>query len=114
MFNDFCLTYADNNRNQLRQQYSDAEAFNKGFAVTDELMKDFLSAAYKAGVKEDSSGLAVSRQVIEMQVKALIARNLWDLQAYFIVINKLNQPLQRAISAIRDNSFEKMKLGTGK
>lgn len=114
VFNDFCLTYADNNRSQLRQQYADPDAFNKGFTVNESLMKDFLNAAYKAGVKEDSAGLAVSREVIEMQVKALIARNLWDLQAYFVVINKLNQPLQRAISAIRDDSFQKMKLGTDK
>jgi carboxyl-terminal processing protease len=114
VFNDFSLTYADNNRNRLKQQYADAAAFKSGFAMTDELMNDFLEAAKKAGVKEDSVGYKTSGEVIRMQLKALIARNLWDLEAYFVVINEMNQPLQRAIAAIRDKTFETMKLGTDK
>jgi carboxyl-terminal processing protease len=114
VFNDFSLTYADNNRNRLKQQYADAAAFKSGFAMTDELMSEFLEAAKKAGVKEDSIGYKTSNEVIRMQLKALIARNLWDLEAYFVVINEMNQPLQRAIAAIRDKTFETMKLGTDK
>jgi hypothetical protein len=49
-----------------------------------------------------------------MQLKALIARNLWDLEAYFVVINDLNQPLQKAISAIKGDTFERMNLGAGR
>lgn len=112
VFNDFSLTYVDNNRTMLRSQYSDAFAFNKGFQVSDELFQQFLDAAYKAGVKEDSVGLKTSGDMIRLQLKSLIARNLWDTEAYFVVINRLNQPLQSAIQAIQDNTFDKLKIGT--
>ena len=114
VFNDFSLTYVDNNRNQLRQQYVNVNPFRDGFMMTDELMKQFLAAAYKAGVKEDTAGWKTSGDVIKMQLKAIIARNLWDLEAYFVIINELNQPLQAAIAAMKDQTFEKMKLGTDK
>jgi carboxyl-terminal processing protease len=114
VFNDFSLTYVDNNRNSLKSQYPDAIAFNAGYKVSDQLFKEFLDAAYKAGVKEDSAGLSTSGEMIRVQLKALISRNLWDTEAYFIVINSLNQPLQRAMSAIRDNTFDRMKIGTDK
>jgi carboxyl-terminal processing protease len=113
-FNDFSLTYTDNNRAALKQQYADAFVFARDFNLDDKLFNEFLQAAYKAGVKEDSAGLKTSEEVIRRQLKALLARNLWDLEAYFVVINDMNQPLQRAISAIRDNTFEKMKIGTSK
>ena len=113
-FNDFSLTYTDNNRSKLKAQYADAFAFANNFVMDDQLFDEFLQSAYKAGVKQDSAGLKTSEEVIRRQLKALIARNLWDLEAYFVVINDMNQPLQKAISAIRDNTFEKMRIGTSK
>ncbi|MEY4595029.1 MAG: hypothetical protein RIQ47_1439, partial [Bacteroidota bacterium] len=113
-FNDFSLTYTDNNRSKLKAQYADAFAFANNFVMDDQLFDEFLQSAYKAGVKQDSVGLKTSEEVIRRQLKALIARNLWDLEAYFVVINDMNQPLQKAISAIRDNTFEKMRIGTSK
>lgn len=114
VFNDFTLTYVDNNRNSLKQQYPDVFAFKNAFKVGDELMKEFLTAAYKAGVKEDSAGLSISEDFIRLQVKALIARNLWDLEAYFVIINDQNTILQKGIQAINDNTFSSMKVGLEK
>ena len=114
VFNDFSLTYVDNNRNSLRQNFHDINAFNAEFRVEGKVYDDFLQAAYKAGVKEDNAGLKTSETMIKLQLKALIARNLWDTEAYFIVINDLNQALSKAIEAFRDNSFEKLKIGTDK
>jgi carboxyl-terminal processing protease len=114
VFNDFSLTYVDNNRALLRQQFPDVNAFNAGFVVEGKVFDDFLQSAYKAGVKEDSEGLKTSGEMVKLQLKALIARNLWDTEAYFVVINDVNAALTNAISAIRDNTFDKLKIGTDK
>lgn len=111
VFNDFSLTYVDNNRASLKAKYADASAFNKGFILDESLFQEFLQAAYKAGVKEDDEGLETSGKLVRLQLKALFARNLWDTEAYFIVINDVNQSLRKAIEAINDNTFEKMRLG---
>jgi carboxyl-terminal processing protease len=110
VLNDFTLTYTDNNRSQLNTKYPNIEAFRAGYTIDDSFMKDFLAEAEKAGVKKDESGLKTSGNLIKYQLKALIARNLWNTSAYFQVINDLNQSLNKAVKAIQDNSFEKAKI----
>jgi carboxyl-terminal processing protease len=50
--------------------------------------------------------------LIKLQLKALVARNLWDTAAYFQIINDINNALQKAIQAINDNTFERMKIAS--
>ena len=110
VLNDFTLTYTDNNRVQLSAKYANIESFRAGYAIDESFMKEFLAAADKAGVKKDDAGLKTSLNLIKYQLKALIARNLWNTSAYFQVINDLNQSLSKAVKAIQDNSFEKAKI----
>jgi carboxyl-terminal processing protease len=110
VLNDFTLTYTDNNRAQLKAKYADIAAFRSGFVIDEKFFNDFLMEAEKQGVKKDSAGLRASEQLMRIQLKALIARNLWDTDAYFEVINDLNNSLQKAIDAIHDNTFDKMKI----
>jgi carboxyl-terminal processing protease len=112
VFNDFILTYTDNNRSELRTKYPDIATFRKTFTVEDKFFKDFLAAADKAGVKKDEAGLKTSESLIRIQLKALLARNLWDTDAYFQVINEINNSLKKAVQAIQDNTFEKLKVAS--
>lgn len=110
VFNDFTLTFTDNNRAQLRNDYPDIETFRKKFNVDDDMFEKFIAAGEKAGVKRDTLGLKYSGDQMRLQVKALIARNLWDTDAYFRVINRINAALNKAIEAIETNTFEKLKI----
>lgn len=107
---DFTLTYSDNNRKELLKKYPDINTFKQNFVIDEKLMNDYLAMAEKAGVKKDSVGLKISDKLIRLQLKALIARNLWDTGAYFQIINDINNALGKAIQAIQDNTFEKMKI----
>ena len=107
---DYTLTFADNNRNQLKKEYPDITTFQKSYVISDKMWNDFLSAADKAGVKQDTAGIRTSGNFIKLQIKALIARDLWNSDAYFEVINVENEALTTAIKAIEDNTFEKMKI----
>lgn len=109
---DFSLNYADNHRAELMAKYPDINAFKKNFALTDEILEEFIKAGEKAELKRDTAGLAVSGKLLRTQLKALIARNLWDSDAYFEVINDVNTSLQKAINAINDNTFEKLKIAS--
>ena len=69
-----------------------------------------MAFAEKQGVKKDSAGFSTSEALIRLQLKALIARNLWDTDAYFEVINELNGAMNKAIEAVQNKTFERMKL----
>ncbi len=111
---DFTLTYTDNHRAELLGKYPNIDTFKKTFVFDDKLFAEFLAAGYKAGVKKDDAGLKTSEAALRIQLKALLARNLWDSDAYFEVINDLNNALKRAIDAINGNTFEKMKIAAVK
>ncbi len=108
--NDFTLTYTDNNRNQLKTDYPTIQVFREKFKIEQKFLDDFFAFATKQGVTMDTAGYNTSLPLIKIQLKALLARNLWDTDAYFEVINDLNGALQKAIEAISNNTFEKMKL----
>jgi carboxyl-terminal processing protease len=91
-------------------QYPNINAFKNSFVVTDQILNEFIQAGEKAGIKKDDAGLATSGKLLKIQLKALIARNLWDSDAYFEIINDVNTSLQRAIEAINNKTFEKLKI----
>jgi carboxyl-terminal processing protease len=110
VLNDFTISYADNHRNELKGKYADVFAFKSGFDIDDKLMNEILAAAEKAGVKMDQAQFKTSEKLIRLVVKAQIARNLWDTNAYFVIINDINNALNKAVQAIQDNTFEKLKI----
>jgi carboxyl-terminal processing protease len=109
-FYDFILTHVDNNRSQFKKEYSDLETFRKNFVVSNSFFEEFLANAEKAGVKRDTAGLATSSDLIKLNIKALIAREIWGVEGLWEVLNEQNRPLRKAVEAIQDNTFEKMKI----
>ena len=110
VFNDFTLTYVDNNRTNLKKEFPNIEAFRKNYLLDDKLFNEFVALGEKQGVKKDAAGLATSSKLIRVELKALIARNLWDTDAFFEVVNEINPFVDKAVEAIQSNTFEKLKI----
>ena len=63
-------------------------------------------------VATDSTGLEISGNLIKRRIKALIARNMWKLEAYYEVINMHDPMIGKAIEVIEDDTFERMKIAS--
>ncbi|CAN5380927.1 S41 family peptidase [soil metagenome] len=109
-FNDFLLTYVDNNRNDLKRDYPTITDFKTKFVITEKFMNDFLANAEKLKVKKDSVGLKLSTELIKLNMKAIIAQNLWNVDGAIQVYNERNNAMKKAVDALQDNTFEKMKI----
>lgn len=109
-FNDFLLTWVDNNRADLKKNYPTLEDFKTKYTVTESFLNDFLANAEKLKVKSDSVGLKLSYELIKLNIEAVIAQSLWSLEGAVEVYNERNFALKRAVEALNDNSFEKMKI----
>ena len=110
ILNDYALVYTDDNRKALLKEYADVFAFKKGFILNDKLMEDFISYAAKKDVKKDEAGYKRSEVVIKTQIKALMARDLWNTNAYFVLINDINSFYQKALQSMDNSTFERMKI----
>jgi carboxyl-terminal processing protease len=111
--NRFVINYFEKNRSELKQQYPTFDKFDNEFIVTDDMLKNMLSLAEEEKVKFNEEEYLKSRPLIETQVKALVARDLFDQTEYYRVINTENESLKRAIE-IMNNRSEYSKLLTGK
>ncbi len=110
VLNQYVLNYIDKNRKGFSSKYPTLEKFKADFIVDEELMNGFLKYAEKEGVPKVENEFLLSEKIIREQIKALIARNFWQTNAYYEVMNESNEALIKAVKVIQDDSFEKMKL----
>ncbi len=110
VFNDFTLDYIDQNRTTFLKTYPDISTFRKNYTVESKFYNDFIAYSEKQGVKRDEKGLKTSDKLIKTELRALLARNLWDTDAFFEVMNEINPFVTKAIESIQSNAFEKMKI----
>ena len=96
------LRYIDKHRNQLKRQYATFDIFNKHFQVPQSMIDDMLADAKKQKVEpKDDNELRQTMPMLRQQVKALIARDLWDMSEYFAIINEENHIVKKALDVLQ-------------
>ncbi|MBK6963497.1 MAG: S41 family peptidase [Bacteroidales bacterium] len=111
LLNEFIINYMEKNRDDLKVQYPDLAAFRKSFDVDENLMNRFTEFAASKEVPVDKDGLEKSGKEIKYVLKGLIARNLFDVSAYFEMISPIDHELMRAIEVMHeDNLFRKLSI----
>jgi carboxyl-terminal processing protease len=111
IINQFVLNYLDKNREKLKGQYAYVEAFNKDYQIDDNFMNKFVDFAEKEGIKKDEKGFQASEKYIKNFLKAWIARNVWNYEAYWYISNLDDEVFQKAVKSIEDkNMFDQNKI----
>ncbi len=103
----YTLEYLDKNRMVLKKRYPDFKQFDAKFNANS-IWNDFLTFATKEGVTKSEKDLKRSGKLIKLQLKALIARQLFDHGSYFRIINQSNNEFLKAIEVINSDMFDKM------
>lgn len=110
VLNTFTLTYVDNHRNELSEKYFDIKAFKQNFEVTASIMDDFTEYGEKKGVAFNEDQYKRSKNMIKTQIKALIARNIWNADAYSQIFNDINPIFLKAVEVMNDDTFKNNKI----
>jgi carboxyl-terminal processing protease len=100
VISQFVSTYIDKNRESLQETYKTFEKFKESFVVSDKLFDETVDFGEKHGVPADKDGIKISGSFIKQYVKALIARNLFDDSAYFLIINEDDRTYKKAIEVL--------------
>ena len=95
------LRYVDNHRKQLRKQYPTFELFKSQFEVPQKMIDDLLAEAEKEKVKpKNDEELQMTIPRLKLQLKALVARDLWDMSEYFAVMNDGSDVVKKALELV--------------
>ena len=106
----FNLDYLDGHRDELKAKYPTFENFEANFEMSDEILEQIIVMAGKKELERNDEEIAHSRNLIAMNVKALIATNLWTSTEFYRVTNKSDKAFQKALEVMDNKTFNKLKL----
>ena len=110
MIHRFAFKYADENRKSLIEKYQSTNTYLKEFGNNDELLNQFATYADENGVKKEMKQIHKSKELLKMQLKALVARQLWGNDGYYPVIHQADAIFQKAVEYIKDDELIKNTL----
>lgn len=112
ILNEFSLTYADKNREEFSKAFPDAQAFAYGFKMDGPSWDEFFAFAESKEVEINEEELALSKDRIDLILRSMIARNIYDTEAYYVVYNQEDETYLRALAAMKDKTFKQMKIAS--
>ena len=98
--NRFTTDYALKHRDAIKAQYGDFERFNKDFTVGKDLVDGLKQAAEESKVEWNDEQYTRSETFLLLQMKALIARNVWDTGMYYQVMAATDPGIQKALEIL--------------
>ncbi len=102
------MKFIENHRKGLKNKYKKFDTFNEKFEIGDEILNDMLATAEKEKIEFNEEQYKKSLPLIKTQLKALIARDLWDMNEYFQVMNTTNNSVKQALKVLNEGTYEKM------
>jgi carboxyl-terminal processing protease len=108
---NYMLSYTDRNRSQLTRRYRSFDAFSREYEIDAAAIEGLKAAGEKNGVRFDQKQYDVSAPEIKSVMKALVARDIWDMNEYFRVINENDPAISKALEVLNDSRFYETLLG---
>ncbi|MDR0976454.1 MAG: PDZ domain-containing protein [Prevotellaceae bacterium] len=105
IINKSVTKYVEQQRKTLQARYKTFAPYRDGFEVPDTLLDDLLAEAGEAGIAFDRAQYERSLPLIKNQLKALIARDLWDISEYYEVINRTDESVQQALKLLDERRY---------
>ena len=98
---DVVLRYIDDNRKKLKKSFDTFDKFNKEFVVPKDLLDEIRKKAADKDVKpKDDEELNRTMPYLSNQLKALVARDIWDMDEYFHIINETSDIVKKGLEVV--------------
>ena len=114
--NKFVLNYIEKNRTQIIKEYpkKSEDSFGKfqtGFVIGDNVLAELVEAGNNDSVKYNDEEFKKSKDIIKLQLKALVARDIWDMSEYYQIMNADNESYMKAVEVLKDDKKFQKSIG---
>ena len=97
------LRYVDNNRKELKNRWKSFADYKQHFEVPQSLIDTILAEGEKQNIKpRDEAELEKTIPYLRLQLKALIARDLWEMSEYYSIFNESSEMVKKALEVINE------------
>ena len=102
--------FIDAHRKEWLGKYKTFNEFYKRFEVTPDMLAQLVATGKEMGVEYNEEEYQKALPLLKLQMKALIARDLWDMNEYYHVINDANESIRKALELLEQPDFEGLLL----
>jgi carboxyl-terminal processing protease len=106
------LHYIDENRERLVAEYANVDDFEKRFEVDEAFVEMLRQQGVRDSVKIEGGEEEFQRSLpeLKLQLKQLVARDLWDMSDFMKLYNKNSDVFQKAYELIKEKKFEELMI----
>ncbi len=90
-------TFKYYNENKKKLEKMELDEYIEDFEVSESMLSDLISTAEGYGVKFNEEQYKKSKELIKINVKAMVARSVWNNDGFYPIINDLNEMFQKAL-----------------
>lgn len=96
------LRYVDTHRKELKKTYKSFDSFKAGFEIPQSVIDGIIAEGEKKDIKpKDDDEINRTMPYLRLQLKALVARDLWNMSEYFAITNESNDIVQKALEELK-------------
>ena len=111
LVNRIAMSYLDREREPMTNKYPEFATYKQDFLIDEDIMAELLRMAEDEDIVFDEGQYNQSKALIQLQIKALIARDLYDMAQYFQIINDDNPSYLKALEIINNKEMYNKLLG---
>ena len=106
------LHYIDENRERLLAEYPTIDDFEKRFEVDDAFVEMLRQQGVRDSVKIEGGEEEFQRSLpeLKLQLKQLVARDLWNMSDFMKLYNKNSDVFKKAYELVKEKKFEELMI----
>ena len=105
ILNRITIQEVDNNRKELLKTYPTIDVFKNNFTIPTSIVDKIRSSAEKDEIEWSDEDFDKSQKIILTQMKALIARDLYEASAFYRIINDIDDIFLKGLEVINSDSL---------
>lgn len=105
IINGYVNEYLDENRKSLQKNFANINNFNLKFELSKDEFEEFINQAEKEDIDLKTDEFYNNIVFIKLQLKALIARNIFETGTYFEIISSMDHEIIKAMEVISDEEM---------
>ena len=102
ILNQEVLNFTEAEEKNIKTRHSTFEQFDKAYRVPESLFDKLVASAKEAKIEVKDEQVQRSKPLIMLQIKALLARNIYEQSDFYRVMNSENEIVQKNIEVIKN------------
>lgn len=103
VYNGYVNEYMDDKRRYLKKNFSELDLFINKFNLSEDEFDNFIAKATEEEIDIEDEQLNLNVDFIKLQIKALIARNLFDTGSYYKVLWPEDRVINKALEVLKED-----------